>query len=200
MHGDNVIFDGGDTCKIFRDTKPFHKRVIAPAGLFNTGTHLLYVLMRRNCRFANTRQVSFQVPWGKHNPPAWRHKTVARSGRGIIQDDVLPVVIIKDPINWIHSMCAHPYNGRWRHTAEHCPNLVPNENDKGRYKDGVVSNNYLVSFSFPKTLIVVIFILFTFFLPTYYIKVHATVKYDKTHVIPHESLLHIWVDNYNDWL
>ena len=31
-------------------------------------------------------------------------------------------------------------------------------------------------------------------------KVHASVKYNKTHVIPHWSLLHIWMDNYNDWL
>ena len=88
---------------------------------------------------------------GKHNPPAWRHKTVAGvAGKGVIQDDVLPIVIIKDPVNWIHSMCKHPYGGRWRHTAEHCPNLVPNEKDKGKYVDGVVRINYLGFFHFRK--------------------------------------------------
>ena len=29
---------------------------------------------------------------------------------------------------------------------------------------------------------------------------HADVKYNKTHIIPHWSLLHIWLDNYNNWL
>ena len=63
MYGNDVIFEGSDTCKRFRDTKPLHKRIIAPAGLFNTGTHLLYYLMKRNCRFAHFNQVNFQVPW-----------------------------------------------------------------------------------------------------------------------------------------
>ena len=30
------------------------------------------------------------------------------------------------------SMCRHSYEARWRHTNDHCPNLVPNEFDKGR--------------------------------------------------------------------
>ena len=109
--------------------------------------------MRRNCKIG---KVNFQVPWGKHNPPAWRHKTIAalgkfiyfhshlnyfpknpsmyycycpitKGGRGVSHDDTLPVVIIKDPINWIHSMCKHPYGARWRYSEEHCPNLIPNE-------------------------------------------------------------------------
>ena len=90
--------------------------------------------------FSNATKQWFQkMRRGKHNPPAWRHKTVAAArGEGVIQDDVLPVVIIKDPINWIHSMCKHRYGARWRHTDEHCPNLIPNGKDKGRYKDGVV--------------------------------------------------------------
>ena len=29
-------------------------------------------------------------------------------------------------------MCRHSYEARWRHTKDHCPNLVPNEFDKGR--------------------------------------------------------------------
>ena len=29
-------------------------------------------------------------------------------------------------------MCRHPYEARWRHNNAHCPNLVPNEHDRGR--------------------------------------------------------------------
>ena len=91
--------------------------------------------MDRNCKV----KVNFQVPWGKHNPAAWKHKTVVKNrGYNFNHDDVLPVVIIKDPVNWIHSMCKHPYGASWRHTAKHCPNLVPNKKDKGKYIDGVV--------------------------------------------------------------
>merc|ERR1719410_2237298 len=167
MYGDEVTVQGLETCKAFRDTKRFEQRVIAPAGLFNTGTHLLWTLMKRNCKFRYFNQVNFQVPWGKHNPPAWKNRTIAAiQGRGVIHDDVLPVVIIKDPVNWIHSMCKHRYTVSWRHTAKHCPNLVPNEKDKGRYIDGVV---------------------------------HASVDYNKTHTIPHWTLLHVWINNYLDW-
>merc|ERR1719362_2803692 len=64
-------------------------------------------------------------------------------------------------------MCRHRYTVRWRHTDEHCPNLVPNEKDRGRYKEGVV---------------------------------HARVNYNKTHHKEHWTLLHVWIDNYLDWL
>ena len=50
----------------------------------------------------------------------------------MVQEDFLPIVMIKDPITWMASMCRHPYKARWRHTPKHCPNLVPNKFDRGR--------------------------------------------------------------------
>ena len=30
-------------------------------------------------------------------------------------------------------MCLNPYAAQWRHTANHCPNLVPDNNEKQKY-------------------------------------------------------------------
>ena len=73
---------------------------------------------------------------GKHNPITWRNHHEAQVGgkmRGeqVPHNDVLPIVMIKDPISWMSSLCRHPYSARWRH-YKICPNLVPNEFDKGR--------------------------------------------------------------------
>ena len=31
-------------------------------------------------------------------------------------------------------MCHNPYSAHWRHEKHHCPNLVPNEDDRSRFK------------------------------------------------------------------
>jgi len=51
----------------------------------------------------------------------------APSQAWIKKDNVLPVVIIKDPFTWFHeSMCRNSYRvTRWAHSEGHCPNLVP---------------------------------------------------------------------------
>jgi len=73
----------------------------------------------------------WQVPWGKHTPASWRLHNVAESGgKDVKQTDVLPVVTIKDPYTWMSSMCRHSYAANWRHTSDHCPNLVANDVDR----------------------------------------------------------------------
>lgn len=57
--------------------------------------------------------------------------------------NVLPVVMIKDPFTWLQSMCRSPYATKWRHSSEHCPNLVPNEFDRAHYPK-VVTNRTAV--------------------------------------------------------
>mmetsp|Transcript_29117 Transcript_29117/g.49606 ORF Transcript_29117/g.49606 Transcript_29117/m.49606 type:complete len:207 (-) Transcript_29117:403-1023(-) len=62
--------------------------------------------------------MKFQVPWGKHNPVAWRLRNVAQQGgrdedgTPYVQANVLPVVVVRDPITWSASMCRHPYGVR----------------------------------------------------------------------------------------
>jgi hypothetical protein len=38
-----------------------------------------------------------QVPWGKHNPIFFRGVNVARRSEGVPVDEVLPIVVVKDP-------------------------------------------------------------------------------------------------------
>ncbi|KAL7547716.1 hypothetical protein ACHAWF_011000 [Thalassiosira exigua] len=127
MYGPRPVVSGLDSCAAFRSAVRPEDRHVAPAGLFNTGTNNLAILLRRNCYLpqrAGAREdrwksgMRFQVPWGKHNPVSWRFKNVAaQGGKGIVQGDVLPVVVVRDPISWMASMCKHPYGVR---LAENC--------------------------------------------------------------------------------
>jgi hypothetical protein len=36
----------------------------------------------------------------------------------------LPIVIIRDPLNWMQSMCKSPYAAHWQHSDKNCPNLA----------------------------------------------------------------------------
>lgn len=143
MYGNSSYVLGLDRCQAFRDSVAPEHRLMGPAGIFNSATNLLNRLLKLNCmnndrmkaklyRQAPTGMM-LQAPWGKHNPASWRlHHEAAVGGKGIKQTDFLPIVMIKDPITWMSSMCRHPYEARWRHVKDHCPNLVPNRYDRGR--------------------------------------------------------------------
>jgi len=125
---DGPIIYGTETCAKFRENIPLKRRIIAPAGIFNTGTNLMSSLLRNNCVLPHETNpkngVNWHVPWGKHNPVSWRFHNVAQSaGKGVEQGDVLPIVTIKDPYTWFSSMCRHPYAANWPHNKI-CPNLI----------------------------------------------------------------------------
>ncbi|KAK1746904.1 hypothetical protein QTG54_002248 [Skeletonema marinoi] len=145
MYGDKPIIHGLDTCQTYRDTVKPEARMLGPAGMFNTGTNLLFELMKVNCNIKEARNVPsvdpllpikyreprrngmrWQAPWGKHNPPTThRGRNVAKAwGKGITQTDFFPVVLIKDPYSWMGSQCRHKYTAFWGHDENHCPNLI----------------------------------------------------------------------------
>lgn len=140
MYGNRSFILGLERCEEFRRTVHPVDRLMGPAGMFNSATNLLNKLLRLNCvnesrkRARRSKQATgmmLQAPWGKHNPVAWRmHHEAAVGGKGVRQSDFLPIVMTKDPVTWMASMCRHSYEARWRHTREHCPNLVPNEVDR----------------------------------------------------------------------
>lgn len=144
LYGNRTHILGLDRCEEYRDSVDPEHRLIGPAGLFNSATNLLVNLLRFNCvnvarvnqkkKYKNfTDGILHQAPWGKHNPLSWRlhHETKATMGK-FDQRDFLPIVMVKDPITWMSSMCRHPYEARWPHSREHCPNLVPNKVDRRR--------------------------------------------------------------------
>ena len=145
LYGTKPYILGLDRCQAYRDAVDPEFRLIGPAGLFNSATNLLSQLLRSNC-MNNARLktkkyrpkdaptgVKIQAPWGKHNPVFWRlHHEAKVGGAGTNQEEFLPIVMIKDPLTWMASMCRHSYEARWRHISDHCPNLVANQFDKGK--------------------------------------------------------------------
>jgi len=137
-----------DTCSKFRKRVPYDLRILGVAGLFNTGTNMLAALLDYNCNFMSRLTnvdggslggygpVLWQVPWGKHKPNSWRGRvyTGANTGMWTTQtghsaDDVLPVVIVKDPLTWFQSMCRERYDvlGPWfrkQGISKKCPELL----------------------------------------------------------------------------
>ena len=39
---------------------------------------------------------------------------------------VLPVMMVKDPLTWMKSMCRHPYASRFKYNSKDCP-LIDND-------------------------------------------------------------------------
>ena len=52
-------------------------------------------------------------------------------------DNVIPIVIIRDPFTWMESMCTSPYKAKWPHAASHCPNLVASADDAALFPNDV---------------------------------------------------------------
>ncbi|KAL9184105.1 hypothetical protein ACHAXT_002191 [Thalassiosira profunda] len=139
LYGEKPIIYGLETCEPYRESVPPEDRMVGPAGIFNTGTNLLFQLVKENCDIKEAQHstthkepkrngVRWQAPWGKHNPPSnHRGKNVAKMwGADIIQENFFPVVTIKDPYGWMGSMCRHHYSAFWDHgdNGQNCPNLV----------------------------------------------------------------------------
>lgn len=67
----------------------------------------------------------WQVPWGKHTPAHYKYEHAAKMATSINKDDVLPVITIRNPYQWMKSMCKNPYAAKWPHHPVHnCPHLI----------------------------------------------------------------------------
>ncbi len=137
--GGGPIIHGLETCESFRNvthSDPSQRR-IAPGGMFNTGTNYLSVLLEYNCQ--NPHRVSkfhgnarrghgneWEVPWGKHTPAHMRGAYSKYKKAGYAIDEVLPVVLIRNPFGWMRSMCRNPYTATWNGMHDNgatCPML-----------------------------------------------------------------------------
>lgn len=132
FYGGNMqpLIIGLETCTRFRESKLLKPggKLLGSAGLYNSGTNLLDTLLRTNCRQAGENETgpvyyltdyrwtekvrsasTWQVQWGKHQPLEWRGR-FWREDREL--DAVMPVVIVRDPLTWMKSMCRNPYEAR----------------------------------------------------------------------------------------
>uniref|UniRef100_A0A7S4RP45 Sulfotransferase domain-containing protein n=1 Tax=Ditylum brightwellii TaxID=49249 RepID=A0A7S4RP45_9STRA len=183
LYGATPRILGLETCQAFRDTVKQQDAFIAPAGMFNTGTNLIYEYLEQNCNLPDkvrvhgivSRGMRFQVPWGKHAPASWRLNHFAKDApKSIDQTAFLPIVAIKDPFTWMQSMCRHGYAAFWPHSKQHCPNLVPMYPYEEQNKFGEVNTD----------------------------SVKVGLKYDaySQDRIIYDSLAHLWNEWYAEWL
>lgn len=135
------IIHGLETCQAFQAataSNPTQRR-IAPAGIFNTGTNYLSVLLEYNCqnphrvaKFNNNPKRGhgneWEVLWGKHTPAHHRGKYYKNTKHNYDVHEVLPVVLIRNPFGWMKSMCRNSYSASWagKGDVSSCPQLKKN--------------------------------------------------------------------------
>jgi hypothetical protein len=47
---------------------------------------------------------SLNTAWGKHHPATARTKVVVNNMTHLVQEDILPIIMIRDPLLWMQSM------------------------------------------------------------------------------------------------
>lgn len=118
LSADHPIYAAGlETCQRFRDTVPPGEAFLGTAGMFNSGTNALTYYLRANLKMPSVPHrddshhngILTQVPWDKHYFASLRESNTADSFEAYSKEHVLPIVIIRDPLTWLHSMCATPY-------------------------------------------------------------------------------------------
>lgn len=142
--GPKPVYLGEETCQRFQDTVPALGRMIGSAGMFNSGTNLVTKLLKMNCVIPEQYEkykddpkatkeqfgIMWQCPWGKHTPVRFKYNhTVPIGGNDKKNKEYcLPVVTIRNPYDWMKSMCKHPYTAKWVQyeggLGKVCPHLV----------------------------------------------------------------------------
>ena len=143
--GSKPILHGLDTCQVYKDSVALKDRYVGPAGTFNSGTNLLAQTLMANCQLRMNKRgkqdgIEWQVNWGKHQPPRFRLEN--KLNPNIPNENMFPIVIIRDPWSWMQSMCRVRYSAHWYHVVPpddhpnyemHCPNLIANAIDRKYY-------------------------------------------------------------------
>jgi hypothetical protein len=150
LYGSEPVIYGLETCETYRTTlqqyiKNSNTTDYQPAprvaGLFNTGTNAVSQSMSMNFIMMDDYMV-YNLFWGKHVPPRdiWT--------RPYPKDRIettLPIVLVRDPMYWMQSMCKAPYNAKWdKGTNRRCPNLIPTSKEQhqlAKFNTSSYSNN-----------------------------------------------------------
>jgi len=147
--GDKPVLLGLERCNDFRNDVPPLRRMLGSSGMFNSGTNLVTRLMKENCVIPERYEkygprgtkeeygIRWQCPWGKHTPVNEKYNHTTPKNEDINKDDCLPVVTIRNPYDWMQSMCRHPYTAKWsmherRVRGNICPHLVYTDSKKDK--------------------------------------------------------------------
>jgi hypothetical protein len=105
-----LFISGHHTCAQFRYHTKSEDAMIGTAGLFNSGTNAMTYYLRANLRIGPENAVKrhhgilSQLPWDKHYLPSLRYNHTAQHMESVSREHVLPIVLIRDPFTWVHSM------------------------------------------------------------------------------------------------
>jgi hypothetical protein len=123
-YGKEPVILGLERCEAYRQSVKPKDRFVAPAGLFSTGTNLFHQLMSAHCKpHIHVRRpfVTWQAPWGKHNPEFARERYAPEMTAHHNQTACLPVLTVRHPYTWLESICIKNYNLIWDHDFDQCP-------------------------------------------------------------------------------
>lgn len=137
--GPHPVIGGLDTCEAYKQKVPAVERMMGSSGMFNTGTNLVTHLLKNNCKIPERVEkygpdasremhgMRWQVPWGKHSPAKYKEEHSTEKAKAINKEWIMPVVTMRHPYSWMHSMCKNGYTARWNHGRQghNCPNLKP---------------------------------------------------------------------------
>ena len=134
------VVRGMETCAAYRRSVPREQRYVGVAGLFNSGTTALSIYLQHNLvrrlvphmrsqlskdqmtttmttTTTSSPPFDYQVPWGKHRLFRFHDDITYRRKDWPVDildpHHVLPIVIVRDPLFWMQSMCESPYTLQW---------------------------------------------------------------------------------------
>lgn len=136
LYGSEPVILGLDRCAAFRAAHAPAQRFTGIVGQHNCGTNAMVRYLKQNVHIRGNPREGFlpQVPWHKHG---WEGL------RGLYNfsfpadyTSVLPIVIVRDPYFWMHSMCESPYLMNWAHSDKYCPNLMTTKSSNSGVAQG----------------------------------------------------------------
>jgi hypothetical protein len=111
---------GLERCEDYRKNIQKNLAWVAPAGLFHSGTNLLHNMLAGTCRGLIPQG---QVPYGKHNPiraaTEDNYRIPTKDAYKAVKnlDRVLPIVMVRNPLDWMESMCQQRFSVSWNQSA-----------------------------------------------------------------------------------
>jgi len=117
-YGKDPVIIGMETCQPYRKLLQSRNGVtnatVRVAGLYNSGTHALAAALQDNLPHLNSDSTNWDVPWGKHVPLKYRQQKIspgASSTTTTAIEQILPVVVVRDPFRWMQAMVRSSVRG-----------------------------------------------------------------------------------------
>ncbi|GKY96175.1 hypothetical protein MPSEU_000577300 [Mayamaea pseudoterrestris] len=132
LYGDKPVVLGLETCHAYRRLIGNEPPMPKLTALWNSGSTALSTLFLNNMLLYDKKWKVDRatVPWGKHTPLYLKHRNTFPAKNPDNRDKILPVVLVRDPMRWMASMCRSSYGAKWRMVGQRCPNLIPTDAER----------------------------------------------------------------------